>query len=96
MTVQAAAEVPNAWLLSNVTIAPSGKVFDGPAPQLCMTGTAQACTAWVGRQHLRQRITYQPASRYWDFQWIETAIFLILGLALAGFSLWRVSRRRLA
>lgn len=96
MTVQAAAEVPGAWLLSNVTITPSGKVFDGPAPQLCMTGTPQACNAWVGRQHLRQRITYQPASRYWDFQWIETAIFLVLGLALAGFSLWRVSRRRLA
>jgi hypothetical protein len=96
MTVQAAAEVPGAWLLSNETITPAGKVFVGPAPQLCMTGTPQACSAWVGRQHLRQRITYQPASRYWDFQWIETGIFLVLGLALAGFSLWWVSRRRLA
>ena len=34
-------------------------------------------------------VTYQPASRYWDLQWLETGIFLVLarpwrGLLLAG------------
>jgi hypothetical protein len=38
-------------------------------------------------------LTYQPASRYWAFQWYETAIFLALALALAGFSFWWVRRR---
>jgi hypothetical protein len=31
-------------------------------------------------------VTYRPASRFWALQWYETAIFLGLALALAGFS----------
>jgi hypothetical protein len=42
---------------------------------------------------IRVAITYQPASRYWAFEWTETAIFLALTLGLAGFSFWRLSRR---
>jgi hypothetical protein len=37
--------------------------------------------------------TYQPASRYWLFQGTETALFVLLALALAGFSFWWVRRR---
>jgi hypothetical protein len=33
-------------------------------------------------------VTYEPASRYWAFQWFETAIYLALALALAGLCLW--------
>ena len=29
-------------------------------------------------------ITYQPASRYWPFQGIETGIYLLLAAALSG------------
>ena len=43
---------------------------------------------------IRVAVTYQPASRYWALQWTETAIYLALALALAGFCFWRVSRRR--
>jgi hypothetical protein len=39
-----------------------------------------------------QQVTYQPGSRFWTFQWYETAIFLGLALALAGFSFWWVRR----
>jgi hypothetical protein len=39
--------------------------------------------------------TYQPGSRYWDFQWIELAIYVTAALALAGLCVWWV-RRRLA
>jgi hypothetical protein len=42
-----------------------------------------------------QTITYQPASRYWPFQWAETGVFVVLALALAAFSAWWI-RRRLA
>jgi hypothetical protein len=31
----------------------------------------------------------------WAFQWTETAIFLALALALAGFCVWRIRYRRL-
>ena len=38
-------------------------------------------------------IAYQPASRYWTFQWLETAIFILLALAAAGVTYWWVTRR---
>ena len=62
----------------------------------CQSGTQQQCDAWLASQHLRQQITYQPASRYWAFQWYETAIFLALALALAGFCAGWIRHRRLA
>jgi hypothetical protein len=38
-------------------------------------------------------VTYQPASRYWAFQWYEVAIFLSAALLLAGACFWQVRRR---
>ena len=43
----------------------------------------------------REAIIYEPASRYWPLQWIETGMFLALAAALAGFCFWRISRRRI-
>jgi hypothetical protein len=40
-----------------------------------------------------QVVTYQPASRYWTFQWMETGLFVTLALLLAGGSVWWVRRR---
>jgi len=48
----------------------------------------------LGRHGIRETITYQPASRYWPFQWTETAIYLALALALAGYCFRRLNRRR--
>jgi hypothetical protein len=42
-----------------------------------------------------QTVVYQPASRYWPFQWAELGLFAALALALAAFSAWWI-RRRLA
>jgi hypothetical protein len=97
MTLVGAVDRPGAWILSNQTVTPAGHVFTGPAPQACASPTAppQACIASLARLHLRQVVTYQPASRYWAFQWYETGIFVILAVALAGFCFWRVRRRRL-
>ena len=36
----------------------------------------------------RHTLTYQPASRYWPFQWDETALFLGVAAILIGFSFW--------
>lgn len=41
------------------------------------------CVVKVGRT-FRAVVTYQPASRYWAFQWYELAIFTFLALLLAG------------
>jgi len=52
----------------------------------------QDCVAKVGATY-REVVTYQPASRYWAFQWYELAIFLGGALILGGFALWWVRRR---
>jgi len=38
-------------------------------------------------------VTYQPASRYWPFQWLELGIYILLGLAAAGLCFWWVTKR---
>jgi hypothetical protein len=42
---------------------------------------------------IRGFVTYQPASRYWAFQGIETGIFLLLAAALVAVAFAVVSRR---
>jgi hypothetical protein len=42
----------------------------------------------------RRTLVYQPASRYWPFQWAEPGVFA-LALALAACSAWWI-RHRLA
>jgi hypothetical protein len=93
MRLMPAVNLPGAWVLSSQVVSASGHVFTGPAPQACRSGTAQACEAALGRIHLRQLVIYQPATRFWDFQWYETAIFLALALALAWVCFWWIRRR---
>ena len=88
--------LPGAWIFSNQTITPSGRVFVLPDVPACASGSQQQCQAWFATQHLRRQISYQPASRYWAFQWLETAIFAVLALALAGICVWWIRHRRLA
>jgi hypothetical protein len=52
-----------------------------------------ACFAELKRRGYRQQVTYQPSSRFWPFQWIETGIYIALALVLAGFCFWRLRHR---
>jgi hypothetical protein len=52
----------------------------------------QACVAKIGQTY-HVVTTYQPANRFWLFQWYETGIYLALALLLAGASLWWIRRR---
>ncbi len=38
-------------------------------------------------------VTYQPAGRYWTFQWFEMGIYVALSVLLAAFCFWWVRRR---
>jgi ABC-type transport system involved in multi-copper enzyme maturation permease subunit len=38
-------------------------------------------------------ITYQPANRYWTFQWLELGVFLVLAAAAFAGCYWWVTRR---
>jgi len=95
MTVMGSFRQPGAWILSNQTITTSGDVFTGPAPAACTgNGSPQGCNNWLNSLHLRQLITYQPASRFWPLQWIEAGIYLILAAGLGWICAWQVRRRR--
>ncbi len=41
-----------------------------------------------------QALTYQPAARYWNFQWYETTLFLAAALLLIGFCFWWLTGHR--
>jgi hypothetical protein len=43
----------------------------------------------------RQTIFYQPPSRYWPFQWAETALFAGVAVILIGFCFWWINDRHL-
>jgi hypothetical protein len=82
-----------AWVLSSEIVDRSGHAAHVPTNPVCLGNNFAACQAWIGRLHLRQIVAYEPASRFWDFQWAETAIFVGLALGLAGFCVWRIRRR---
>jgi hypothetical protein len=85
---------PGAWILSNQTITPSGRVFDGPPGRACTANVPQQdCSNWLNSLHLRQLISYQPASRFWPLQWTETAIYLVLAAGLGTLCTWQIRRR---
>ena len=95
--VQTQPDVAGAWLLSNQVITPAGRpVSTEPATQACTgdTSTMQSCHAYVATLHLRQEVTYQPASRYWALQWLETALYLAAALLLSGLCFLRIRRGR--
>lgn len=83
---------PGSWVLSRAVVSPSGGILSsiGGIPTGChaayFNGTVMNCLAAHGYHRL---VTYQPGSRYWTFQRIEAAIFVLLaaGLAAAAFQL---------
>jgi ABC-type transport system involved in multi-copper enzyme maturation permease subunit len=52
----------------------------------------QECVAKLATNY-RDVVTYQPASRFWAFQGIETAIFLFAALLFVGGCFWWVRHR---
>jgi hypothetical protein len=95
--IQTQPDVPGAWLLSNEVITPAGRsASTEPGTQACGGGasTLQSCRAYLATLHLRQELTYQPASRYWPLQWLETAIYLAAALLLSGVCFLRIRRGR--
>ena len=92
---------PSGAELSDIVISPSGVDFTVP-PKACVptpgSGIPSAvdCRSTLAAMHLRQSVTYQPASRFWPLQWIETGIYLVLAAGLGWACAWQVRRRRQA
>ncbi|MFC1403521.1 MULTISPECIES: ABC transporter permease [Streptacidiphilus] len=92
MSVSMEVNIPGAWVLSTQTVDPAGRPFTGPVTPACAAtnATPQACFASIDRLNLRQVVTYQPASRYWRFQWSETAAYLVLAGIMTAFCIRRI------
>jgi len=86
---------PGAWILSSGPVNAAGKpVSITPAacaaPSVATSPDFYSC---LTSQGIKESVTYQPASRYWPFQWAETALYLAAALALAATSFRRLRRR---
>jgi hypothetical protein len=93
---------PGAWEISNQTVRNGEVVTDYPTwlPTCVQPGMEriepaidEACFQRFAGAGYRQRVTYQPASRYWTFQAIELAGYLAVSAALLGAALFWVRRR---
>jgi hypothetical protein len=94
---------PGAWILSSQALNPAGQPVSA-VPPACASppsspgqkggGTAISPAQCMQNRGYREAISYLPTSRYWPLQGIETGIFLVLALALAGFCFWKLGRRR--
>jgi hypothetical protein len=88
---------PGAWILSSGATNAAGQTTNQlpAACQAAFSGLKPSSPGPCMESHgFREAITYEPASRYWPLQWIETGIFLALALALTWFCFWRIGRRR--
>ena len=77
---------PGAWVFEDNLVGPSGHAVSGRFLNHGACLQSRSTTACIGQ--LREMLVYQPASRYWAFQWYELAIFISLGLILSGLCFW--------
>jgi hypothetical protein len=103
---------PGAWVLSDIVITRSGAqpsdIIMTPAgpeftvlPRACIPAPGYrfnplGCKKTLAAMDLRESVSYQPASRFWPLQWIETGIYLVLAAGIGGVCVWLVRRRRAA
>jgi len=87
--------IPGAWVLT-----PNTSLLDAAGNPVtrdqiagCLTGRGpDRDFACLEGQNLHLRVSYQPADRYWTFQWLEFAAYLALAGLLAGVAFWRIPR----
>jgi hypothetical protein len=86
---------PGAWLLSSGAVNAAGQPASA-TPAACTTQADESDTPTfldcLASHGIREAVSYQPAGRYWDFEWAETAIYLAVALGLAGYCFRRLSR----
>ena len=97
--------VPNGWVYSTTAVDKSGHAATShylfqacpvlrqlSKPQGPSAAQLQACLTRL-TSSFHTVLAYQPASRFWPFQWAETGLFLAAGLALCGLAYWWLRRR---
>jgi hypothetical protein len=95
-------EVPGAWVTRvSPLLTTDGRPLDPHtfddclmrAPKTGATGTFGDSSPCLAAHGLHLDIAYQPNSRYWRFQLLETALYLALTVLLASTAIWRIRYR---
>ncbi len=86
------------WTRGGQPVSPSvaGQVLQGaPARAAGKGGVPQSLGAvqYLSQHGFTQWISYQPASRFWPFQWIEGGWLLAMSVLLIAVTVWLVRRR---
>ena len=90
------------WVLNRWTTGPDGQVLSGAAmgravarmhAALGPQTSPAAAMHWLARHGYVTWQRYQPASRFWHFQLIESGWLLVLALLLGAATIWLVRRR---
>jgi hypothetical protein len=104
----AKASIPaSSWILAGNITSPSKAIvgfigngsenwaFQGTMPASCMAVAHSRSAAWscLSAHGYHAVLTYQPGSRYWAFQGIESGIFLILAAILVALTIRLIIRR---
>lgn len=97
---------PSAWQLRGDIVDPSGRavgqIMGGggwnihiPPPNGCLQqmGVPGRMLSCLSARGFRQTLSYQPGSRYWIFQAIESGIFLVLAAILVAVTIRLIIRR---
>jgi hypothetical protein len=86
--------VPGGWVTgTSALLTAGGAPLDRAAYRRCVTDPGSGGTvACLTHLDLHVEVAYHPGDRYWTFQWIESAFYLLLGGLLAAVGLWRIQR----
>jgi hypothetical protein len=66
---------------------PAGGATRGPAPDISSFST------WLSQHGYRLGVSYQRAGRFWHFQGVEAAAYVLLALLCAAATIWWIRRR---
>ncbi len=78
------------WVVGSQPVNAAGQAVTR-VPPACVSANGDFLQC-LSRNGVRLAVSYQPASRYWAFQWYDTGIFLVLALGLGGICYWRIRR----
>lgn len=106
-TVPPLAHLPNAWIYSTAVVDRAGQALTSAGLERSCPALAQALQAGPGSgpptavhaciddlaATMHTVVTYQPAARFWPFQWAETGLFIAAAVILCGLAAWWLSRR---
>jgi hypothetical protein len=85
--------IPGAWVMSDYIV-----VYKGDGTEVTEDDLNACQDQAIGPDECMFaldasfEVSYQPADRYWDFQWLELGVAVGLSAVLAGVAFWRIPR----